>query len=170
MILKKYILSCGPINDQPGFVLGAGKNIGYYSRIKVTVEDKPAFGKRVYLHVFKRRYRCLLDNLIHTETMDWLKLRGRTTRRFSESVSRLTAITTNQEAGWFLGMDDGQVYRIDREILEEKAKKKLNPPPAGINLSVDEVSYRKYHNYLTNVIDKDKRLLIWNQKGRTAEF
>jgi len=50
------------------------------------------------------------------------------------------------------------------------AKEKLNPPPAAINLSVDEVSYRKYHRYLTNVIDTDKKLVIWNEKGRKAEI
>lgn len=54
--------------------------------------------------------------------------------------------------------------------MEEKAKEKLNPIPAGINLSVDEVSYRKYHRYLTNVIDADRRLIIWNEKGRKAEI
>jgi transposase len=57
--------------------------------------------------------------------------------------------------------------------------RKLMPPPAAIppeadlpmaeNISVDEVSYRKYHRYLTHVIDIDKRLVIWNHKGRKAE-
>ena len=32
------------------------------------------------------------------------------------------------------------------------------------------MSYRKYHRYLTNVIDTDKRLIIWNSKGRKAEI
>lgn len=67
-------------------------------------------------------------------------------------------------------MDDESVYLIDRETLEEKAQILLNPIPAGINLSVDEVSYRKFHRYLTNVIDADKRLIIWNAKGRKAEI
>ncbi|MDI6690210.1 MAG: transposase [Actinomycetota bacterium] len=79
------------------------------------------------------------------------------------------AITTNGEAGWYLGLDDEKVYRIDKAILEEQAKEKLSPPPAAANISVDEVSYRKYHRYLTNVIDVDKKLLIWNEKGRKAE-
>lgn len=54
-------------------------------------------------------------------------------------------------------------------ILEEKAAQLLTPPPAAIHMSVDEVSYRKYHRYLTNVIDTDKRLVVWNDKGRKAE-
>ena len=66
-------------------------------------------------------------------------------------------------------MDDESIYRIDKEILEEKAKEKLEPLPVATNMSVDEVSYRKYHRYLTNVIDTDLRLLIWNAKGRKAE-
>lgn len=82
---------------------------------------------------------------------------------------RLTAITTNQEAGWYLGMDDEQVYRIDKDTLEDLAAKRLNPPPAVIHMSVDEVSYLKYHRYLTNVIDTDRKLIIWNDKGRKAE-
>ena len=68
-----------------------------------------------------------------------------------------------------MGLDDEVVYRIDKEMLEEKAREKLMPPPAALNISVDEVSYRKYHRYLTNVIDVDKRLVIWNHKGRKAE-
>lgn len=66
-------------------------------------------------------------------------------------------------------MDDEKVYRIDREILEELFKKKLEPPPAAINISVDEVSYLKYHRYLTNVIDTDIKKVVWNGQGRKAE-
>jgi transposase len=44
------------------------------------------------------------------------------------------------------------------------------PAPAAANMSVDEVSYRKYHRYLTNVIDIDRKLVIWNEKGRKAEI
>ena len=66
-------------------------------------------------------------------------------------------------------MDDEQVYRIDREILEELFKQKLEPPPAAVNISVDEVSWLKYHRYLTNVIDTDIKKVVWNGQGRKAE-
>ena len=57
-------------------------------------------------------------------------LRKRFTRRFAEQINRLTAITTNTEAGWFLGLDDEVVYRIDRAMLQEKADDLLAPTPA----------------------------------------
>ena len=73
------------------------------------------------------------------------------------------------EAGWYLGMDDEKVYRLDRENLEELAAKKLIPPPAAKNMSVDEVSWLKYHRYLTIVIDTDIKKVIWNAQGRKKE-
>ena len=148
---------------------GEEHRAGYHSSQWTEAEDLPISGKRVYLHIRKRRYRCPRNGKILTEDIPWLKKWARVTRRFAEQVSRLTAITTNQEAGWFLGMNDEAVYRIDKEVLEEKAREKLSPPPWALHISIDEVSYRKYHRYLTNVIDIDRRLLIWNEKGRKAE-
>jgi len=103
------------------------------------------------------------------EAVDWIKPRARVTNRLAVEVYRLTAITTNVEAGWYLGMDDEQVYRIDREKLEELAVEKLIPPPAAKNMSVDEVSWLKYHRYLTIVIDTDIKKVIWNAQGRKKE-
>lgn len=150
---------------------GCGKvhNQGYHSIKEVVVRDQSLGRMKTYLHVPKRMCRCTEDDHIHVEEINWLKLWSRVTKRLGEEVYRLTSITTNKEAGWFLGMDDEVVYRIDRDILEEKAAEKLDPIPAATNMSVDEVSYLKYHRYLTNVIDTDKKLVIWNAKGRKTE-
>ncbi len=140
-----------------------------HSQEEVIVRDNPISGRKVYLHVTKRFYKCFVDERIHVEEVDWLKKWARVTKRFAQDVNRLTAITTNQEAGWFLGLDDETVYRIDKEILQEQYRVKLIPPPAALNISVDEVSYKKYHRYLTNVVDADERAIVWNDKGRKTE-
>lgn len=148
---------------------GAQHKIGRHSQEEVVVRDKPMVDLKVYLHIIKRFYRCPVDGRIYVEEVDWLKKWSRVTKRFAEEVNRLTAITTNQEAGWFLGLDDETAYRIDKEILQEQYNARLIPPPAALNLSVDEVSYKKYHRYLTNVVDVDERAVIWNDKGRKTE-
>ena len=145
-------------------------NQSVHSTRVIRVRDLDITGRKVFLNVLKRKYRCPDDGRIHVELIPWLKLYSRLTKRHAEHVSRLAAITTNTEAGWFLGLDDETVYRVDKAHLEEEAKKKLEPIPYGINLSVDEVSYKKYNNYLTNVIDVDLKLVIWNAKGRKAEI
>ena len=160
-----------PYKNEEGICSGCGERHkeGYWGEIEVIVEDLPIVERRVYLHIKRRRYKCPKDGKTYIEKINWLRKGMRVTYRFAIQVNRLTAITTNQEAGWYLGLDDEVVYRIDKKMLEEQAKEKLSPIPPAIHLSIDEVSYRKYHRYLTNVIDTDKRLVIWNEKGRKSE-
>ena len=145
--------SCGRLHNTPIHSIGM-----------IVVEDLPISGKRVFLHVPKRKSLCIEDDRIRTEEIDWLK--GRFTKRFAELVCRLTSITTNQEAGWYLGLDDEVVYRIDRQQLEDLARRKLSPVPAPTYMSIDEVAWQKWHHYVTNVVDIDKRKVIWNHDGR----
>lgn len=168
---KELHISLEPYKRKGFICSGCGQihKIGYHGREETVVEDLGIFEKRVYLHVTKRRHICPKDSRTHVEEVPWLKKWARVTVRFAEQVGRLTAITTNQEAGWFLGLDDESVYRIDKEILQDSYNKKLVPPPSAINISVDEVSYKKYHRYLTNVVDVDKKAVIWNDRGRKTE-
>lgn len=154
------------IEERACICSGCGKvhNKGVHSIGRVVVEDLPISGKRVFLHVPKRKVMCLEEGSIRVEELDWI--RGRFTRRFAWEVYRLTSITTNKEAGWFLGIDDETVYRIDRGMLEELALKRLFPIEAPVHMSVDEVAWQKWHKYVTNVVDVDKRKIIWNEEGR----
>ena len=153
-----------------GICSGCGASHGgLHSRQEMIAEDVKLGGRRVFLYISKRRYRCLVDGRIHTEQIDWIELGARVTKQFAVSVNRLTSITTNQEAGWYLGLNDEKVYRIDKAILEEQFKKRLIPTPASLNISVDEVAWKKHHRYLTNVVDVDEKVVTWNDKGRKAE-
>jgi len=107
---------------KPAICSGCGeRHESVHSISEVTVEDLRISGKRVFLVLKKRKMKCPKDEKIHVEKIDWVK--ERFTKRFAIEISRLTAITTNQEAGWYLGLDDEKVYRIDKKILEEGAKK-----------------------------------------------
>lgn len=143
---------------------GAVHHLSIHSTGWMNAEDLPLCGKRVFLYVPKRKTRCPKDGKIRVEQFSWL--RGRFTTRFAEQVYRLTSITTNTEAGWYLNLDDETVYRIDRGILEELARERLSPVPVPLTMSVDEVAWQKWHKYVTNVVDIDKRKVIWNHNGR----
>jgi transposase len=152
--------------DIPPVCSGCGRIHGtsVHSRGTMIVEDLHISGKRVFLLVPKRKVQCSEDGTIRVEDLPWLN--GRFTARFAEQVYRLTSITTNQEAGWFLRLDDETVYRIDKRKLEELALEKLDPVPAPKHMSVDEVAWQKWHKYVTNVVDVDQRKVIWNHQGR----
>lgn len=147
---------CGKVHDAPIHSLGS-----------ITIEDLPIAGKRVFLHVPIRKLPYIEDDRIRVEELNWI--RGRFTKRFTDQVFRLTSITTNKEAGWYLGLDDETVYRIDKSILEELAYKRLYPVPVPRYMSVDEVAWQKWHKYVTNVVDIENRKVIWNHNGRGKE-
>ncbi|MCK4838900.1 MAG: ISL3 family transposase [Desulfobulbaceae bacterium] len=145
--------ACGMVHHSPVHSIGW-----------IRAEDLPLCGKRVFLYVPKRKARCPKDSKIRVEKFSWL--RGRFTTRFAEQVYRLTSISTNAEAGWYLSLDDETVYRIDRSMLEELAREKLSPVPAPTTMSVDEVAWQKWHKYVTNVVDIETRKVVWNHNGR----
>lgn len=159
-------LNLEPVEDTNPVCSGCGQmhNIPVHSYNYVLVEDLPISGKRVFLHIQKRKLVCHEDGKIRVEEFDWI--RKRFTKRFVEQVYRLTSITTNTEAGWYLGLDDETVYRIDRAILEELASKRLYPVMVPRYMSVDEVAWQKWHKYVTNIVDIEKRKVIWNHNGR----
>lgn len=163
---KRINLVLRRIEEKPCVCSGCGKvhHTPVHSIDTVIIEDLPISGKRVFLHVPKRRSLCHEDEKIRTEELEWL--RGRVTRRFAEQIYRLTSITTNKEAGWFLGLDDEKVYRIDKGMLEELSLQRIRKITPPRHMSVDEVAWQKWHKYVTNVIDVDKRKVIWNHEGR----
>jgi transposase len=136
---------------------------------EMVAEDVRLGERRVFLYITKRRYKCPQDGRIHTEAIEWIELGARVTKAFGRQVNRLTAITTNQEAGWFLGLNDEKVYRVDKAMLEGLFQMRLVPTPVSTNISVDEVAWKKHHRYLTNVVDVDEKVVTWNDKGRKAE-
>ncbi len=161
-----FVVTLEREKDIPPVCSGCGMVHGrsVHSRGTMLIEDMRMSGKRVFLLVPKRKVQCSEDGTIRVEELPWLC--GRFTARFAEQVYRLTSITTNQEAGWFLGLDDETVYRIDKRKLEELALEKLDPVPAPKHMSVDEVAWQKWHKYVTNVVDVAQRKVIWNHQGR----
>ena len=46
---------------------------GYHGFETIKVRDLPAVGRKVHLHVNKRRYECPKDGKIYVEQIDWIK-------------------------------------------------------------------------------------------------
>ena len=93
-----------------GICSGCGqKHGGLHSEQEMVAEDVRLGERRVFLYISKRRYKCPKDERIHTEAIEWIELGARVTKAFGRQVNRLTSITTNQEAGWFLGLNDEKV-------------------------------------------------------------
>lgn len=75
-----------PHKRKPAVCSGCGSihKEGYHSSSVVTVRDLPLVGRKVYLHVTKRKYRCSADGRIYVEHVDWLKKREDTLPDFAK--------------------------------------------------------------------------------------
>jgi len=99
---ERFEFMLEPIAEVSPVCSGCGRvhKTAVHSYAYTVVEDLPMNGKRVFLRVRKRKIRCPEDGKIRVEEFAWL--RKRFTKRFAQQVYRLTSITTNKEAGWYL--------------------------------------------------------------------
>ena len=111
---KEIHIRIEPYKRKQFICSGCGKihKVDYHGSEESVAEDLSLFEKRVYLHVVKRRHVCPLDQRTHIEDIAWLRKHVRVTDRFAKQINRLTAITTNQEAGWFYGINDEKIVII----------------------------------------------------------
>ena len=89
---------------------------------------------------------------------------SRYTRRFEDLVARLCEHLPVPNVAELLGMDWKTVKDIDKKALQRTF---ANPDYADIRiLSIDEISYKKHHKYLTLVLDLERTRVVWVGKGR----
>ena len=159
-----------PYKRNKGVCSGCGQKHDKVHSIKGMVAEDLRLGKqRVFLYIPKRRYVCEETGRICTERISWIELGARVTKELAKRIYELTAITSNQEAGWYMGMNDEKVYRVDKAVLEKLFRERLAVTPRSKNISVDEVAWLKWHRYVTNVVDTDEKVVTWNEKGRKAK-
>ncbi|MFT7538683.1 MAG: transposase [Lysobacterales bacterium] len=102
-----------------------------YHSSQIVVAEGLSLGKRrLYLHILKRKYKNAETKVIETQEITWIEKGTRVTKELAKQVYRVTSITTNTEAGCFLGMYDQKVYRVDKERLQKLSDEKLNPTPS----------------------------------------
>src|SRR4030042_907335 len=72
------------VEDTPPVCSGCGKvhGVSVHSRSDMLAEDLPISGKRVFLHVPKRKVQCAEDGTIRVEELQWLQ------GRFTAPASR----------------------------------------------------------------------------------
>ena len=124
-------------------------------------------GAQLWLFCDLRRVYCS-DCGTLVEAVPWATdPKARVTDEFDEMAAFLaqrcdrTSVTRLLRTSW------RAVGRCIRRVMD-----RLRPedPLEGLAaVGVDEISYRKYHHYLTLVTDHDTHRIVWGKKGRNAE-
>lgn len=124
-------------------------------------------GVRVSLLYDLRRIKCRKCGVV-VEKVPWSSCPvARFTEDFDEQVAYLAKEMSKTAVEHLMGI----AWRTVGTIIERVVKRK-RPGDALANLKaigVDELSYRKYHHYITLVTDHEKGTVVWGKEGKDAE-
>ena len=92
--------------------------------------------------------------------------RSRFTRAFESVVAWLATRTDQSAIATFCRIDWDTVGRIcERVVADELDDARLD---SLVRIGVDEVSWRKHHNYLTLVVDHETGKVVWGAEGKDS--
>ena len=110
-----------------------------------------------------RRLECPTCGVV-TEAVPFARHRPGFTRDFEDVAAYLATRTDKTTIVRFLRIDWDTVGRIcDRVVASELDSERLT---GLVSIGVDEVSWRKHHNYLTLVYDHSHKKVVWGKAGK----
>ncbi len=120
---------------------------------------------KVWLSYAPRRVSCSSCG-ITTEAVPWARARSRFTQEFEELTSYLAQVTDKTTVTKLMAVSWHTVGAIvERVVADRKDPDVLKHLR---NIGVDEFSYRRRHNYITTVVDHDRRRVVWAGPGRST--
>ena len=123
--------------------------------------------RRLYIEAALRRVDCPRCGSCPVEQVPWAPPKSRFTYHFEDVVTWLAQRMDKTASCELMGIDWRTVGRIiERVVSRRKDPVDLTNLQA---ISVDEISYRKGHRYLTLVVDIEKGRVIWGKEGKSSE-
>ena len=112
-----------------------------------------------------RRLRCPTHG-VHVEGVPYARAGARFTRDFEDLVGFLATTADKETICRLVRIDWDTVGRIIARVMEDS----LDPDRLEglFEIGVDEVSWRKRHNYITLVSNHRKNKVVWGHEGRDA--
>ena len=140
-----------------------------HSKKIVTLFDMPWGPKRVKWLVDRAIILCPCTYWTRSEVLPFRAKNHRLTQRFVDYVEQIlcTKMFTVMDVSRMFHLDYGVVYKIDHAVLKRLIQHMEIPDP--INISVDEKSFKKRHNYVTIVTDTDLGKAIWCSVGNSKQ-
>lgn len=113
-----------------------------------------------------RRLACP-EHGVRVEAVPFARPGARFTRDFEALVAWSATKMDKTALCTLVGIDWDTVGRIcDRVVADELDPHRLD---GLFNIGVDEVSWKKHHNYLTLVADHDTGNIVWGAEGKDAK-
>ncbi len=123
-------------------------------------------GMRVELRYAIRRANCIRCG-VQTELVPWADRGSPFTRDFEDTVALLAQKTDKTTVKELMAVSWATVGNIVGRVVERRGVE--DPLDELTHIGIDEISYKKHHNYLTVVVDHRQARVVWIGKGRRKE-
>ena len=119
---------------------------------------------KVWLESDVARIDCRACGKVRTQLVGWARPRSRHSTDFEDTVAWLVQRTDMTTVASLMRCSWEAVQAIARRVTAEKLHTaRLD---GLVRVGVDEISYRRGHQYLTIVADHDKARVVWVAKGK----
>ncbi len=126
-------------------------------------------GWQMYLRYKIRRVKCEHCRKVTTEAVPWAMLDSGFTQAFEERCAYYAQHASSFVVSQTLRIAWMTVGRIVNRVV----KRTLGPLQARLDgllhIGIDELSYRKHHEYITTVVDHVSGVVVWTGKGKSSE-
>lgn len=119
-----------------------------------------------WLEYTPRRVHCRRCG-VTVEQVPWAVHGSRFTKEFEEMTAYLTQRMDRTAVRLLMGID----WRTVGTIVTRIVKERLDPHRLEnlYVIGVDEISFRRHHNYITVVVDHLRKRVVWTGEGKGAD-
>ena len=124
-----------------------------------------ACGMEVLLRYTLRRVQCLRCGVV-IEMVPWAEPKAGFTRDFEDHVAYLAQQTSQTTVAKTMRV----AWRTVGAIIERVVGRRRDPALLeGLeHVGIDELSYRRHHQYVTVVVDHVSQRVVWTEEGKNA--
>ncbi len=121
---------------------------------------------RIYFEAEVRRVACPTCG-VRAEAVPWAAHRSGFTHDFEELVAYLAQTTDKTAVTKLMGI----AWLTVGTIVERVVERRLDPGRLDdlVVIGIDEISFKKRHNYVTVVVDHQRRQVVWAKEGKDSE-
>jgi transposase len=123
-------------------------------------------GMKLYLSYGTRRVDCERCG-VTVEHLPWADVGAWFTRPFEDQVGYLAQRSDKTTVSNLMRVAWTTVGDIIQRVV--KRHQRVDPLDGLTHIGVDELSYRKHHEYVTVVVDHIRGKIVWASKGKNAD-
>ncbi len=104
-----------------------------------------------------------------TEQVPWAPHSSNFSYAFEERVAYLAQQCSRTAVSGLMRVMWRSVGDIISRVVERDIKDKGGRPDGLRHIGVDELSYRRHHEYVAVVIDHERGIVVWSRRGKNAD-